>query len=113
MKIIKIGGVGGGLRLGHIAHAAARVADCHPRLQVVDQVCDEGDEDEEDQDNEEDDDVALHFGGGVELARRCCNVKLWWCAAGKMLGGWYGMERGWLLYVEVSTCLLIKASSLL
>lgn len=55
------------LRLGHVAYAAPRVADCHARLQVVDHVCDEGDEDEEDQDDEEDDDVALHFGGVLGL----------------------------------------------
>jgi hypothetical protein len=33
-------------------------------LQVVDSVCDGGDEDEEDEDDEEDYNVALHFGGG-------------------------------------------------
>jgi hypothetical protein len=32
-------------------------------LEVVDHVCDEGDEDEENEDDEEDDDVALHVGG--------------------------------------------------
>jgi len=33
-------------------------------LQVVDEVCDGGDEHEEDEDDEEDDDVALHGRGG-------------------------------------------------
>jgi len=51
------------LRLRHVAHARRRAADGHACLQVVDEVCDEGDEDEEDEDDEEDDDVALHGCG--------------------------------------------------
>lgn len=53
------------LRLRHVAHARRCAADCHARLQVVDEVADERDEDEEDEDDEEDDDVALHGGGLV------------------------------------------------
>jgi hypothetical protein len=53
-----------GLYLGHVAHTRRRAADSHACLQVVDSVCDGGDEDEEDEDDEEDDDVALH-GCGV------------------------------------------------
>jgi hypothetical protein len=49
--------------LSHVADARRGTANGHARLQVVDEVCDEGDEDEEDEDNEEDDDVALHGGG--------------------------------------------------
>jgi hypothetical protein len=49
--------------LSHVADARRGTADGHARLQVVDEVCDEGDEDEENQDYEEDDDVALHGGG--------------------------------------------------
>jgi hypothetical protein len=52
------------LRLRHVAHTGCRAADGHACLQVVDHVCDEGDEYEEDEDDEEDDDVALHGGGG-------------------------------------------------
>jgi hypothetical protein len=53
----------GCLRLRHVAHTRRRATDGHARLQVVDEVRDEGDEKEEDEDNEEDDDVALHDGG--------------------------------------------------
>jgi hypothetical protein len=60
----------GCLRLRHVAHARRRAADGHARLQVVDEVCDEGDEKEEDKDDEEDDNVALH-GGGMKGARGC------------------------------------------
>lgn len=70
------------LRFGHVADAAAGVADCHARLQVVDHVADEGDEDEEDEDDEEDDDVALHgwriclfvWGIGRGSVLRCAGV---------------------------------------
>jgi hypothetical protein len=51
-------------------------------LQVVDQVCDEGDEDEEDEDDEEDDDVALHFGG---------------CGRVGEVGGVVGRRSGWFV----------------
>jgi heme exporter protein D len=51
------------LWLRHVAHARRRAADCHARLQVIDQVADGCDEDEEDENDEEDDDVALHGGG--------------------------------------------------
>ena len=47
----------------HIAPTARCPSDCHPRLKVVDQVCDQGDQDEQDQDDQEDDNVALHLGG--------------------------------------------------
>jgi hypothetical protein len=59
--------------LSHVADARRGAADGHARLQVVDEVSDEGDEDEEDQDDEEDDDVALHCGGcvGWSLAMLC------------------------------------------
>ena len=51
------------LRFRHVGRLTAGVADCHSCLEVVDHVCDEGDEDEENEDDEEDDDVALHVGG--------------------------------------------------
>lgn len=44
----------------HVAPTARCPTDRHPRLQVVDQVRNQRDQDEEDQDDEEDDDVALH-----------------------------------------------------
>jgi hypothetical protein len=47
----------------HVTHTARCAADCHARLQIVNEVCDGCDEDEEDEDDEEDDDVALHGGG--------------------------------------------------
>lgn len=60
-------GGGDGSRLGHVAHAAPRVADGHAGLQVVDHVGDEGDEDEENENDEENDDVALHGCVGLEF----------------------------------------------
>jgi len=47
-------------------------------LQVVDEVCDGGDEHEEDEDDEEDDDVALHGRGGGDRG----------LLVGGGLGGW-------------------------
>ena len=56
----------------HITPAARRrSAYCHPCLEVVDQVCDQRDEDEQDQNDQEDDNIALHFGmcGGKAKVR--------------------------------------------
>ena len=49
--------------LSHIRDRRRGAADSHARLQVVDEVCDGGNQDEEDEDDEEDDDVALHGCG--------------------------------------------------
>ena len=49
--------------LSHIRHRRRGAADSHACLQVVDEVCDGGNQDEEDEDDEEDDDVALHGCG--------------------------------------------------
>lgn len=46
----------------HVTRTARCPADCHPCLEVVDQVRDERNEDEEDQNDQEDDNVALHLG---------------------------------------------------
>lgn len=75
----------------HIGRGCRRGAtDCHARLCVVDQVCDEADDDEEDEDNEEDDDVALHFCGGVWRMFLCGCGCLYRCGlegfCGKVLG---------------------------
>lgn len=51
--------------LSHIRNRRGGATDRHARLQIVDAVCDSGDENEEDEDDEEDDNVALHFGVGL------------------------------------------------
>lgn len=51
--------------LSHIGDRRRGAADGHAGLEVVDEVCDGGDENEEDEDDEEDDDVALHGCGWV------------------------------------------------
>jgi hypothetical protein len=62
-------------------------------LQVVDEVCDEGDKNEEDEDDEEDDDVALHGCEGVSVF--VVGVVVWWWCGGEVdVGGvatnWFG-----------------------
>ena len=61
--------------LSHIGDRRRGATDGHARLEVVDEVCDGGNEDEEDEDDEEDDDVALHGcgcgWGGMRVSR-------WW-----------------------------------
>jgi hypothetical protein len=57
-------------------------------LQVVDEVCDEGDKNEEDEDDEEDDDVALHGCEGVSVFVVGV-VVWWWCGGGVVVVWWW------------------------
>lgn len=59
-------------------------------MQVVDCVCDEGDENEEDEDDEEDDDVALHVGGICGFARSNWLGLGWWI--GELVNEALGIE---------------------